>query len=152
MAEIVIEDPDVDVDLLAEYEQLFRTIFDRSDEGIIIVEPDVDGRIIQVNQAAADLHGYTTEEMQKLRASDLHLPDYQEDAQKGVELMLQGDWIESVHSHRRKDGTVFPVRNRAGISYYMGRRICISFVTDISEESKAVEELAKCELTLSSQL
>lgn len=152
MAEIVIDDPDVDVDLLAEYEQLFRTVFERSDEGIIISEPDVNGHLIQVNQAAADLHDYTIDEMLKLKASDLHLEGEDDGARKGMEMMLRGEWVENVHDHRRKDGSTFPAHFRAGSVLYQGRRVIISFVRDVTEEQQMEHDLALCQTELTARL
>lgn len=148
MAEIVINDPDVDVDLTAEYEQLFQTVFERSDEGIIISEPDAKGRIIQANQAAADMHGYTIEEFSKLKASDLHRTEDLESSHKGLEQMLLGEWIENEHEHYRKDKSTFPVRYRAGVTQYLGRKVIISFVRDVTGEKQMRTDLAHCEVEL----
>lgn len=150
MTERRITDPDVEVDLLAEYEQLFQTVFERSDEGILIVEPDANGGIIEANQAAADMHGYTVEEMLELRASDLHLEDDYEDVQKSIERMTEGEWVANVHEHRRKDGSTFPIRFRAGAIYYQGRRVLLSFVRDVSEQKLVEHDLAMCQSELAS--
>lgn len=152
MADIVYRDPDVEVDLLAEYEQLFETLFQRSSEGILVSEPDINGRIMEANQAAADLHGYTVQELVNLKTSDLHEIRDPERAQQGLDKMLEGQWIEKDHEHIRKDKSKFPVRYRAGYGYYLGRKVIISFIRDISAEKHVENELKKCESKLASRI
>ncbi len=152
MADIVFKDPDVEVDLLAEYEQLFRTLFDHSSEAIFVSEPDINGRIIEANQAAADMHGYSIDEFIKLRTSALHPIGDLDKARESLNRMLGGEWIEKEGEHLRKDGTWFPVKYRAGVAYYLRRRVIISFVRDISEEKQTEEKLQKCEGQLAAQI
>jgi PAS domain S-box-containing protein len=152
MADIVYTDPDVEVDLTAEYEQLFETLFQRSSEGILVSEPDINGKIIEANQAVADMHGYTVDELKKLRTSDLHFIKDEEHAKMGLEKMLGGEWIEKDHEHFRNDGSRFPVHYRAGVGYYLGRRVIISFVRDITNEKQVEQDLHQCESQLASQI
>jgi two-component system, cell cycle sensor histidine kinase and response regulator CckA len=141
-----------DIDPLAEYEHLFRTLFERSDEGILVSEPDINGRILEANQAAADIHGYTITELARLKASDLHPTDVVPDAAEGIKKMLDGQWVESEHEHLRKDGSRFPVRLRAGITQYLGRKVMISFVRDVTDERRLEETLRQCERELSAHI
>ncbi len=152
MADIVFKDPEVEVDLLAEYEQLFETLFQRSSEGIFVSEPDINGRIIEANQAAADMHGYSIDEFKKLRTSDLHEIQDPDHARKSLERILQGEWVLKEHEHHAKDGSSFPVRYRAGMTQYLGRKVIISFVRDIAEEKRAERDLRQCEQELASRI
>jgi PAS domain S-box-containing protein len=147
--ETIIEDY---LDPLEEYEQLFQTVFERTDEGIFVSEADVEGRIIEANAAVAAMHGYSIEEFVKLRASDLHPAKSLESAKEGIQKMLEGGWVEVEHEHIRKDGTKFPVRYRAGVTQYLGRRVIISFVRDITPERQAEEALRQCERDLATRI
>lgn len=140
------------LDPLAEYEQLFRTVFERSDEGIFVSEPDVSGAMIEANQAAAEMHGYTIQEFVRLRTSDLHSIESLESARQGVDRMLEGGWVEVEHEHVRKDGSKFAVRYRAGVTQYLGRRVIISFVRDITIEKELEDALRQCEKELAGHI
>ena len=54
-------------------EEAFRTIFDRSYDGILVVDADRD-EIIQVNSKACEMLGYAREELLSLPMSAIH-PD-----------------------------------------------------------------------------
>lgn len=140
------------LDPLAEYEQLFQTVFERSDEGIFVAEPGIDGRIMEANQAAAGMHGYTVEEFVKLKTNELHPPEALEQAKAGIQRLLDGEWLEVEHEHCRKDGSKFPIRYRAGVTQYLGRRVIMSFVRDMTPEKRVEEALRQCERELSTRI
>ena len=145
MAEIVT-DQDENVDQLAEYEQLFRTVFELSDEGILVVEPDADGRVIEANPAAALMHGYTIEEMKKLRASDFHPAEVTANMDALIERAIAGEWVTNDHEHVKKDGSRFVAHSRVGSVYYNGRRVILAFNRDITNEKQIEEDLQQCEM------
>lgn len=137
-------------ELITEYEHLFRTLFENSDEAIFVMDPDAEGSILEVNQAAVEMHGFTIEEMRKLKASDIHPIEVQEHAEEAIKRALEGEWIEAEHDHLRKDGSRFPVHFRLFATYYLGRRVVVTFVRDITHERAAKDELVRCENELAS--
>lgn len=132
-------------ELITEYEHLFRTLFENSDEAIVVMDPDAEGSVLEVNQTAVQMHGYTIEEMRKLKASDIHPADVQEHAEEAIKRVIEGETIEAEHDHLRKDGSRFPVRFRLFATYYLGRRVVVSFVRDITHERAAKDALLRCE-------
>ncbi len=58
---------------LRKSEEAFRTIFDHSNDGILVVDADHD-KIIEVNSKACDMLGYAREELLSLPMSAIH-PD-----------------------------------------------------------------------------
>lgn len=140
------------LDPLAEYEQLFQTIFERTDEGIIVVEPSVEGRIIEANTAAAEMHGYSLQEFVKLKTSDFHKSQSRESAEEGIERMLNGEWVQIEGEHVRKNGSRFPVRFRAGTAQYLGRRVLICFIRDLTPQKQIEEALRQCEREISARI
>ncbi len=145
--ETVIEDY---LDPLAEYELLFRTVFERSQDAIMVSEPDPDGAIIEANPAAAEMHGYSVEEFSRLKISQLHVMKSAHDARQGINKMLDGEWVEIESEHIRKDGARFPVLYRAGAMQYLGRNVIISFLRDLTTEKRVEDALLQCEMTLAS--
>jgi PAS domain S-box-containing protein len=94
-----------------------------------------DTRIIHANKAAAVMLGYTQEELQALGIQDLD------------ETIIEDNWppVKKSYSkqttHRRKDGTVFPVELYLSYFEYQGQSYCFSFFTDISKQQKMEVQL-----------
>jgi diguanylate cyclase (GGDEF)-like protein/PAS domain S-box-containing protein len=87
-------------------EERFRAIFARAAVGIGI--SDVDGRIILVNPALADLLGYTPGEMQGLSVPELAHPSDPPEMWKLYASMMRGetDHVRMEKAYYRKDGGV----------------------------------------------
>lgn len=130
---------------MAESELRNRLIFNASLDGIITV--DEEGRVLESNQAACDIFGYSNAEIIGRRAIHLFIP-----------LSLQSNYIKrmakivAMGKHRflntrietrarRKDGTEFPME--LTITYYMvGRqKFFTGFFRDITE--RKLSEIAR---------
>ncbi len=124
--------------------QLFRTLIDRTNDGIEVIDPAT-GRFLDVNQTACERLGYTREEMLTQRVMDIEAgilathswPELaQEIRQIGV-TTLEG-------RHRRKDGSTFPVEvNVRHVA--VDREYLIATVRDISERQRNEESLRASE-------
>ena len=95
---------------------------------------DLEGNIIEVNQAAVQLYGYTREELQNMRLHGLR-----KDAAEVIDLqMLQakstGILFESVHV--RKDGRTVPVEISSRGVTIEGRDMLLSVIRDISQRKE----------------
>jgi PAS domain S-box-containing protein len=124
---------------IQESEKRYRTLFESAGDAIFIVEAEGEklGDIVDANQAAADMHGYTLEEILTLNlVKDLDVPIEADKAPGRVKRMMQGEWIKSEIMHRKKDGTVFTVEISAGLLEYMGRKYILAFDRDISMRKK----------------
>ncbi|MCY1064219.1 PAS domain S-box protein [Nannocystis sp. RBIL2] len=94
-----------------------------------------DGRIIEANDAAVAAYGYAREELLRLRMADLRADDA-----PGEPVALagchdaEGDLFET--THRRKDGTTFPVEVSSRGADVHGERIVLSVVRDITERRR----------------
>ncbi len=124
---------------LRESEMLFRMLFENAGDAIFIIKAEKEelGQILAANQAAADMHGYTLDELLRLKIMDL---DSKEDLQRidsRVKAILNGEWIRERIHHRRKDGAVFPVEISAGLLRWEGKKYILAFDRDISEQVKA---------------
>jgi len=124
---------------LQESEKRYRALFESAADAIFIIETERDrlGDIVDVNPAAAQMHGYSVEEMQQLNLiRDLDAPDAADDAPARIRRILNGEWIKAEIKHRRKDGTIFPVEISAGLLEYMGHQFILAIDRDISERKK----------------
>ena len=102
-------------------EARFRAIFAGAAIGICIA--DVRGRIVEVNQALADMLGYTPEEMRGMRLSDLRHPEDPPSLWREYVRVVRGqlDQFRVEKGYYRRDGTevwgdgtVSVVRDEAG--------------------------------------
>jgi PAS domain S-box-containing protein len=105
----------------------------------IILFMDRDGRIIEANEAAERAYGSSRDELLALTIADLRADETRgEVAPQMAEADERGILFES--THRRKDGTVFPVEVSSRGATIDGRRSLVSVVRDISERRRAEEE------------
>ena len=123
--------------------KLFRTQIDRSNDAIEVLDPKT-GRFLDVNEKGCLDLGYSHEELLALSVFDIDpmldrsvfTRDVQELRKSGV-LLWEG-------THRRKDGSTFPVE--VNIKYVqLDRDYIVSVVRDITERKRAEDALRRAE-------
>jgi two-component system, NtrC family, sensor histidine kinase AtoS len=123
----------------------YRLLFETAGDAIFILEAmgkDL-GRIISANQAAADMHGYTTEELLGLNIQDLNTPASAAKTPARIQRILAGEWINVTVEHRKKSGVVFPVEAAAGLFEVDDHKYIIVFDRDVTERVKTEEALQR---------
>lgn len=129
-------------DALRESETKYRALFEYANDAVFIMNPN--GKQILVNNKAADLLGYTIQELSGKSFKDVVATYEYEDAKDKLQALLSGKSFEPYERiARRKDGTEIPVeitatliRNLEGEPLYIQ-----SVVRDISEQKKAEDKL-----------
>lgn len=121
---------------------LLRSLIDRTNDGIEILDPDT-GRFLDVNEQASRLHGYNQEEYKSLTVANID-PWYAEnglDAWRNqvAKLRHSGFLIFEGH-HRRKDGSTFPVEINATF-IHLERDYVLAVVRDITERKRAEQRI-----------
>lgn len=93
----------------------------------------LDGKFIYVNDATCKMDGYTKEEYEKLYLEDIDPSFTRETAIKCMnDIKHSHNWrIES--SHRRKDGSSYPVEVTGHSFIYNGQEYICAFARDISQ-------------------
>ena len=102
---------------------------------------DMDGSIIEVNQAAVQLYGFTREELLKLRVYALR----QDDAEV-VDLQMRQalqDGVLFETTHVRKDGTAVPVEVSSRGVTITGRTMLLSVIRDIRQRKETEKTLRR---------
>lgn len=132
---------------LRESEERYRALFEKAEDAIFIVaaEGADAGNIVAANPAAAQMHGYTIDELLSMKMSDL---DTEEEASRFADRrrrMTHGAWIKEEHYHVRKDGAVFPLDLTAGEIDLGGKRYIYSISRDLTERKKAADLLIQSE-------
>ena len=115
---------------LRESENTYRALFEKANDAIFLLTPD--GVFWQVNQKAADLLGYTQEEILKKDLAEIVAPGEVADARRKIRELLNGKSLPIYERYfRKKDGTVFPVE------------INIALVRDVSGKPKFIQSIAR---------
>ena len=120
---------------LRESEERFRHLVEQAGDAFFVC--DLDGNIIDVNQAACESLGYRREELLGLPAGSVD-PTFD----PAVVLPRWRAWkpghAESLRSlHRRKDGATFPVEARVSVIHTDGRRYILALVRDVTARHHA---------------
>jgi PAS domain S-box-containing protein len=104
---------------------------------------DYDGKFIDVNNEACESLGYSKEELLKMNVTDIEVSFNLEQARKEWDNIKYGERHSLIGTHRRKDGTTFPVDIRFGSAKWKGKRIFLVLVRDRSEKLLAEENVRK---------
>ncbi len=115
--------------------KLFRTLVDRSNDSILVVNPQT-LRLLDANERACLLLGYDREEFLSLRVLDIN-PSLTEDSARQIatELRMRG-FVTMESVHRRKDGSTFPVElNMTRVE--LDRDYVITICHDLTERKLA---------------
>ena len=96
---------------LKDSEERYRGLYESSIDGI--VSYDMERNIKECNQAFADMHGYTKDELHQLTLWDLIYEKWHDTPDKIRAEVLKKGYSEEFYSEQiRKDGTIFPVSVR----------------------------------------
>jgi PAS domain S-box-containing protein len=129
---------------MKESERRYRTLFESAMDAILIFEAGGadDGRTVAANNAAAQMHGYTMEEVLTLNARDILSPEYIARIPDFRARLLRGENLSEEIWCRKKNGTVFPIESNAQLIELDGRACVLAIGRDISDR-KASEEALK---------
>jgi PAS domain S-box-containing protein len=122
-------------------------LFERAGDAIFLVDAvRTNGlRILSANEAAAKMHGYTAGELLTLKMSDIISADPANGSSSLIQRILDGEWVNTEVTHRKKDGTVFPVEMGAGLLDLGNQKYILVFDRDISERKTTEESLQRAE-------
>ena len=122
-------------------EERYRTLFEASPHGILVVDPAA-MRCRYANPAAARLFGFTREQLVGMTASDLHPKEALPRVLEEFEAMVLGDRDESLAVPcRRADGEVIYADINAAMLSLEGRHHMVGIFRDVTEQRRMVEEL-----------
>ena len=128
---------------LGESEERYRSLFGKASDGIFIMSPD--GKIIEVNESFARMHGYSTKELLQMNIKELDTPETSKLIPERMRRILAGETLSTEVEHHHKDGHVFPMEVSANLISIGGESFIQCFHRDIAERKRAEEKLKKSE-------
>jgi chemotaxis family two-component system sensor kinase Cph1 len=125
--------------LLAESQEKYSTLVESSLTGIYIIQ---DGIIKFANNRAAEIYGYSKDELIGMDALGVVHPDDRELVKGMREGRLKGEAVPSEYEARgiRKDGETVWVQRRVALCEYNGRPATLGNVLDVTALKRAQDE------------
>jgi PAS domain S-box-containing protein len=124
---------------LQESEKKYRSVFAAESDAIFLIDKET-GAILETNNAASELYGYTQEELIQLKNSDVSAePEKTRQATAEIKKSIP------LRNHKKKDGTIFPVDISASSFVFNGRDVILAAIRDITERREAEKSLQHSE-------
>ncbi len=133
MAEDITEQRQTEV-ALQESERRFRDLFENSPDAIFVQR--YDGKILDVNPAACDLHGMDRDELIGLDVMETVPPEYREQARVDDARLVENPQSTYEGHSWTKDGHVVPVEIRTNHIDYQGQPALLFHVRDITDRKR----------------
>jgi len=131
---------------LKDSEQRFRMYIEQVGDALFV--HNLQGQIIDVNEQACSVMGYSRDEMLRMSVMDLDVAFDFEAAQRLWKSLEPGTPATIYGEHRRKDGSIFPVEIRVGCFALSGGYQFLAIARDISERNAAEKALKDSEQRL----
>jgi PAS domain S-box-containing protein len=124
---------------LRESEERYRSVFGEASDGIFIMSAD--GKIIEVNESFARMHGYSAVELMRMNIRDLDTHETSKMIPERMRRLLAGEILAVEVEHHHKDGHTFPLEVTANLISIGGEPFIQCFHRDITERRRAEENL-----------
>ncbi len=126
--------------LLKEAEQRYRTTFEQSPDGIIILDLET-LRAIEFNDVVCKMLGYTREEFEKLQINDYDTIETPSETRARVEKILKEGRDDFETQFLTKNGEIKDIYVTAKAITLSGKKYFQSIFRDITERKKAEEKI-----------
>lgn len=126
-------------------EEKYRILYETIKDGIVAT--DMDGHILECNQAYVDMFGYSKDEIIKLTYHQITPEKWRRMESRVVKELIIGRGYSDEYEkeYRRKDGTVFPISIRVWLikDEYGKPKGMWGIIRDITEHKRMEESLRK---------
>ena len=132
---------------LLETQELYRSLVEDTLIGVYIAYVEQPG-FVYVNPSLADMFGYTQEEMVRMTAAELVVPEDRTMVRRNQKRRLEGDSSNLRYQFRGmcRNGNIIDVEVLQKTSSYKGQPAVIGFLQDVTERKQAEEMIRKTEL------
>lgn len=126
---------------LQESEEKYRQLFLTETDTIFVYKAE-NLKIIDANDAAIKMYGYTHEEFLDMNRLDISINP--EETLKWIKKTMSGEIVHiPLIYNKKKDGTIFPVEISAGSFIWKGSKMLFEVIKDITGRIQAENELKK---------
>jgi len=128
--------------LAEESEHRFRTLFYNSIDPMIVMSIDQEslGKIIEVNDAFAKMHGYTLEELKTKTIGEIDTPEHAEKVPERIIHLIENGNLRFEVDHHDKQGNVLTFDVTATSITLHGKAYGLSVMRDITERRRNQRE------------
>lgn len=127
-------------DLFEKTAKVYQSVTRNPKDGFWIV--DMQGRLLDVNDAYCQLIGYSRKEMLKMNIADIEVGEKSQSIIKRLQEVMEAGENIFLTKHRKKDGKIIDVEASANYANYLGGFVFV-FIRDIGQRKKAEEEMDK---------
>ncbi|MFN8310228.1 MAG: PAS domain S-box protein [Chitinophagales bacterium] len=127
-------------------EKRFRDLFYSSPEGVFV--EDLEGNILDLNEAGAEMHGYTREEMIGRNIRNLSPSTDLDNIENRQRKLIAGEMRSFEAQVMHKSGKMIPVAVRTAIIEFNGEMALLLHARDISDRIRYQESLQQANLDL----
>jgi len=123
-------------------EEKYRSIFNNANNAIFLLKECEDGRfnkIVEANEQAVKMYGYSKEELFKMSPNDLNATGYEE-TEETLNKFLKERRIRFERTHKTKNGKVINVEVSSQLFELDGETVSHAMVQDITEKKKLEKE------------
>ncbi|MCK5396885.1 MAG: PAS domain S-box protein, partial [Thermoplasmata archaeon] len=120
---------------LKESEERYRHLFSMISDAVYLIDQET-GSIIDVNETACEMYGYTHDEWLSMKNTDVSAEP--KETRKSTIEPPEGI---PIRYHKKKDGTVFPLEMTLSAFELEGRKVILAAARDITERKKSEEAL-----------
>ncbi len=116
--------------ILKENEEIFRTLFEFSFDGLMLHEM---GKILKTNKTLSTMTGYEIEDLEKMQVVELISPEMRKEMIANIKVGVESTYETT---GLRKDGSTFPVEVRRKPINYKNKNVVLGTVRDISKQKE----------------
>ena len=138
-------------ELLKEAELRFRTTFEQSPDGIIILDLDT-FKSVEFNDAVCKMLGYTHEEFAKLRINDYDAIENPLETKKHIDKVLKEGRDDFETKFRTKSGEIKDILVTAKVITLSGKTYFQSIFRDITDRKRIVKAIRQREYDLNERV
>lgn len=131
-------------------EATYGVLFSAGPDAIVVVDADTH-RILDANETASTMYGYSPEELLGLTATELSAEPNKSAAD--IKQVVSEEPPALSHTrverfHRKKDGTIFPVEISSGVYLLEDRKMVCAIIRDITEHKRALASLERSNIAM----
>jgi PAS domain S-box-containing protein len=133
-----------------ESEYRFSRLFNVSPDAILVIDPhdaNISWPIVNCNEAACQMNGYTREELIGQPVDILNLGGWNLEEKNAYLDNLRSEAVVKLETlHRHKDGHIFPIETSTSVFTLDGRELILGIDRDITERKQAEEALRQSDV------